>query len=227
MQKLKIFVLAVSIIAITTVLATAQTFTQTKRELMNLYAKHPYSFYCHCRFDRFKRVFCTDDEFTCRNVSSRCAKIEFDHLYPASAFGKFRACWRTKSCSTKAGKKYRGRRCCEKTDSEFALIEADPHNLVPVIGQINGDRRDYFFGDLHEKPYQYGNCQVVIDKQAKIIQPPTEARGWIGRDYLYMHQKYKLPLTVEQTKLYNTWDKQYPPTQWETKLNQEINDDNQ
>ena len=50
---------------------------------------------------------------------------------PAHTFGKHLACW-----------KQGGRKKCQK-DSYFQKMESDVQNIVPTIGQINRDRRNY------------------------------------------------------------------------------------
>jgi hypothetical protein len=41
------------------------------------------------------------------------------------------------------GKPLSGRACCEKVDPVFETAHNDLHNLFPIEGEINGDRRDY------------------------------------------------------------------------------------
>ncbi len=95
-------------------------------------------------------------------------------------------------------------------------------NLVPAIGEVNGDRSNFTFTDLGEKPYQYGQCQMVIDFKSKKVQPSSETRGFIARTYFYMNKTYGVPISKKQRKLFEVWDKQYPPSDWEKERTSQI-----
>ena len=63
------------------------------------------------------------------------------------------------------------------------------HNLVPSIGEVNGDRSNYRFSDWNGFPQQYGKCAMVVDFKGKRVQPTQQSRGAIARAYLYMAEK--------------------------------------
>lgn len=48
-------------------------------------------------------------------------------------------------------------------------MEADKQNLVPAIGEINGDRSNFRYAEAptNLKYTQYGNCKVYTDFKAK------------------------------------------------------------
>ena len=94
-------------------------------------------------------------------------------------------------------------------------MEADLHNLVPAVGEVNGDRNNYSFGMLGNYVSDYGRCNFIIDRDLKTVQPPEYTRGFIARTYFYMRQKYGLPISAQKMKLFRVWDKQYPPDAWE------------
>ena len=48
-------------------------------------------------------------------------------------------------------------------------MQADMHNLVPSIGEINNDRSNYKFADKIARKNIYGNCQFEIDSKS-IVQ---------------------------------------------------------
>ncbi|RML36461.1 hypothetical protein APX70_07867, partial [Pseudomonas syringae pv. maculicola] len=43
-------------------------------------------------------------------------------------------------------------------DPVYKRAEADLHNLVPSIGEVNGDRSNFSFGWVPEQKGQYGSC---------------------------------------------------------------------
>ena len=60
------------------------------------------------------------------------------HVMPAENFGRHLSCW-----------KEGGRKACKK-DPIFNEMEADMHNLVPAIGELNADRSNYKFAALND-----------------------------------------------------------------------------
>ncbi len=69
------------------------------------------------------------------------------------------------------------------------------HNLVPSIGEVNGDRSNFSFGWLPEQSGQYGSCLTQIDFKAKKVMPRPSIRGMIARTYFYMSKQYGLRLS--------------------------------
>ncbi|GMG88423.1 hypothetical protein MNKW57_27440 [Biformimicrobium ophioploci] len=102
------------------------------------------------------------------------------------------------------------------------MAEADMHNLVPAIGEINGDRSNYRFGELGGMPSQYGAVPVLIDFKRRVVQPPANVKGNIARTYFYMSETYGLNLSSSQEKLFAAWDRLDPVDSWECKRNQLI-----
>lgn len=141
----------------------------------------------------------------------RSARIEWEHIVPAHAFGHQRQCWRTG-----------GRRNCESTDPVFKAMEADLHNLTPVVGELNADRSNYRFGMIEGEPRAYGRCDFEVDFKRRVAEPPEQARGMIARAYLYMHEKYQLSMSKSQQQLMTAWNRQYPPTAWELERDSRI-----
>ena len=81
-----------------------------------------------------------------------------------------------------------------KKDENFEKIESDLHNLVPAIGEINGDRSNFSFSNIAGEERIYGKCDFEIDFKNKIVEPREAVRGDIARIYFYMSEKYNIPL---------------------------------
>ena len=101
-------------------------------------------------------------------------------------------------------------------------MESDLHNLVPAIGEVNGDRSNYRFSQWNAKPEQYGRCAMVVDFKSRKVEPPSYTRGRIARTYLYMQGTYGLKIAKSQLKLFKAWDKTYPVDTIECKRDEAI-----
>ena len=93
---------------------------------------------------------------------------------PAWHIGQQRQCWLA------GGRKHRSRK-----DDYFKMAEVDRHNLVPAIGEINGDCSNFRYSELGGGFYQYGAAQMRVDLKQRTVQPPALAKGNIARIYLY------------------------------------------
>ena len=129
---------------------------------------------------------------------------------PAYHFGHQRQCWQKG-----------GRRLCKK-DPVFKKMESDLHNLVPAIGEVNGDRSNYKFGMIEGEKRSYGSCDVEIKFKAKRAEPRPEVRGDISRIYFYMRDRYGLRLSRQQERLFKAWSNSDPVDSWERKKNKRV-----
>lgn len=193
-----------------------QSFSSAKRMSIQINKDAPGSFYCGCTIHwQNKKGFA--DLNSCgylpRKNPQRATKIEWDHIVPAWEFGHQLQCWQ------QGGRK----NCCH--DPYYRLMEADLHNLQPVLREINNDRANFRFSQwqtIKTPDSPYGACDMFIDFKARRSQPPARTRGAIARDWLYMHDRYHLQLSSQQMRLFNVWDRQYPVTEWECLRNKRI-----
>ncbi len=199
-----------------------RTFSQAKKAAAIIYSNHRETFYCGCRYNKHKKVKWKSCGYKPRKNPKRASRIEWEHITPAAALGNTRQCWREPICKKKNGKKYKGRKCCEKVDPTFRAMESDLMNLVPAIGEVNGNRSDFSFTELGAIPHQYGRCQMVINFKQRKAQPPPSTRGFIARTYFYMHKTYGIPISKKQQTLFAVWDRQYPATSWEKERHEKI-----
>ena len=232
MKLLKIVSLCSLIILSTNIYANATetkiiSFNQAKKLMKRVYSGHQISFYCGCSYS-YKQINGKEKTVvnaeTCgyqpRKNNERGQFIEWEHVVPAHAFGNTRECWREEICTDNNGKKFKGRKCCEKIDPVFNKMEGDLHNLRPAIGELNADRNNFHFGIINGEPREYGACDFeVLDKT---VEPRPEIRGEIARTYFYMEKQYNVKISDKQRKLFTVWDKQFPPTDWEKERNKRI-----
>lgn len=175
--------------------------------MREIYADNPLSFYCDCRYHQVGKKLQVDFKscgYVPRKNPQRAARIEWEHVVPAWWLGHQRQCWQDG-----------GRKNCRQTDPVFRQAEADLMNLVPAVGEINGDRSNFRFGMIEGEARHYGQCDMEIDFKQRVAEPPPHRRGDIARIYFYMSKKYHIRLSSAQEKLFTAWDKQDPISTWE------------
>lgn len=216
-MKIKTLILPFLLITLSFNAFGVENFNKAKKELPKIYAKfsNPKTIYCGCdiKVNRNKTKLNVDLNscgYKVRKQEKRASRIEYEHVMPAWEFGHQLQCWQKG-----------GRKQCSKV-KEFQIMEGDLHNLFPAIGEVNGDRSNYRFSDWNGEPFQYGQCDMIVDFKGKKVQPPKVSRGIIARSYLYMADKYHIKLSKNQKRLYEAWDRIYPVSAFECQRNQEI-----
>ena len=168
--------------------------------------------YCGCPYENNSKPNNIDFAacgFAPRKNANRAARIEWEHVVTAHNIGLFRQCWH------KEGNRS-ARKNCEETDPEFAIMEGDLHNLLPSIGEVNGDRSNFMFSQWTNDPKpMYGTCESIVDFKDRKFQPRKEVRGMLARISFYMEKTYGITLSKERRRLFEVWDKQYPVNAWE------------
>lgn len=199
------------------------SFSAAKLLAKQIHADHQKTFYCGCRYNKHGHIDLNSCGYQPIKDPKRANRLEWEHLMPAHHFGQHRECWRKPLCQKKNGKSYKGRKCCQKVDPQFNQMEADLHNLVPEVGELNGLRSNFRYGLLpHIAPGQFGVCEFKIDEEQRVVEPRSEIRGLIARAYLYMANTYQIRLSNSQEQLFTAWNKQHPPTQWEIEWDNRI-----
>lgn len=175
-----------------------------------VYAGHQVTFYCGCVYaDKVPDLAsCGMDQ---ADLGPRAERTEAEHVVPASAFGRTRACW------TEGGRKN-----CEKVDPVFKAFNSDLNNLVPVVGDVNGDRSDFSMGLLEGENTAYGACDFEVSRDDDMVEPAPAVRGDIARVYLYIETTYGLSLTEGSRRLFLAWHKADPPDAWEQERDDRI-----
>ncbi|MEA3643342.1 MAG: endonuclease [Lamprobacter sp.] len=176
--------------------------------------------YCGCTYNGRREVdlgSCGLEGFA---DTARARRVEAEHVFPAAQFGNFRRCWRDpgrySACRQKDGDLVSGRECCMRVDETFVAAHNDLQNLIPAVGMINGDRRDYSWG-MAPGGKRYGSCGIRIDSGGRRVQPPDALRGDIARIMLYMRDIDGFRLSRQDARLYEAWDELDPVDAWERK----------
>lgn len=194
---------------------TNDSFSHAKKMLGQVYADHRVTFYCGAEYDAQGNV-TLPDGFETPKHEKRANKIEWEHALPAENFGQTFAEWRDGSpeCVDNKGKAFKGRKCAEKVNAEYRMMQADMYNLYPAIGAVNAMRSNFNYQMLAGEQPTFGTCEMKIaDRKA---EPPARARGQIARTYFYMQDSYsRYHMSRQQEQLMGAWDRQYPVDAWE------------
>ena len=67
------------------------------------------------------------------------------------------------------GKSFKGRKCAEKMNKDFQLMQADMYNLYPAIGAVNAIRSNFNYAELPEAEITFGACPMKI--KGKKVHP--------------------------------------------------------
>ncbi|RLM28224.1 deoxyribonuclease I [Brenneria alni] len=212
-KTLVIVAIGLSLISATAFGQNINNFTQAKAAAVKVNQGAPGSFYCGCEI-KWQGKKGIPDLASCgyqvRKNELRAHRIEWEHVVPAWQFGHQRQCWQNG-----------GRKNCSR-DPVYREMETDLHNLQPAIGEVNGDRGNFMYGQWNGGAARYGQCDMKIDFKNRLAEPPARARGVIARTYFYMRDRYQLRLSSQQTQLFEVWNKQFPVTQWECLRDQRI-----
>ena len=191
---------------------------------------HLRTLYCGCPYARKGRSGGDIDREACglaaRKNEKRSDRVEWEHVVPASWFGRHRPCWKAGHalCGTKKGKPVKGRKCCLKpgVDPDFEAAHNDPHNLFPAGGEVNGDRSAHPYGTVAGEPRAYGSCDFELGLgtesgaggRPKLAEPAHGVRGELARAMLYMAERYGGDVRMSEDAL-RGWDRADPPEPWE------------
>lgn len=195
-----------------------KNFNVAKKISLELNEEYPFTVYCRCRYEG-KRVDLKSCGYEAQKDPRRAARLEWEHVVPAEAFGQSFSEWRegAPQCRhKKSGRRFKGRKCAE-TNAEFSRMEADLYNLWPIIGELNGLRSNYSMAEISGPSRTFGGCKAKI--QNRKFEPEDQDKGLVARVYLYMESAYPGHgiISNKNRKLFEAWDKLHPPSEWECK----------
>jgi len=199
---------------------TNDSFNKSKKLLERVIykeAEHRIDIYCGCQYDEKKNVDFNSCGYKPQKDNKRAHRIEWEHVVPAEAFGQSFPEWRNghPECVDNKGKSFKGRKCAEKVNPEYRLMQADMYNLYPAVGEVNGLRSNYSMAMIPGGQYRFGECKTKIEDRK--VEPRPEVRGEIARTYMYMERAYPGHgiISNKNEKLFQAWDKADPVDEWE------------
>ena len=165
-------------------------------------------FYCGCDWDWKGKSSGTFNLNSCRYIPrkqpSRARRLEWEHVVSAWQMAHLLQCWVEG-----------GRAKCGESSDLFNDMESNLFNIVPSVGEVNGDRSNFRFAMIPGEASQYGACDAETDFKSRKFEPRPEVRGQIARINFYIHDHYNLRMSKAQQQLFMAWDKQYPVSSWE------------
>lgn len=182
----------------------AGSWDQAKKRMWGVYKDNRFDQYCGCPLGSRNAPDLVACGYEPRKNPSRAARTEIEHIVPAENLGRSFSCW-----------KEGGREHCNQTDQKFRNAHNDLHNLVPVVGEVNGDRSNFRFDELPQGYGQYGQCKFKVDFDTRRAEPPPHLKGDVARIHYYMRDQHGLKLSAAQERLFAIWDKNDPVSDWE------------
>jgi len=189
------------------------SFYTAKKIAKEIFKDHRLTLYCGCTYNTSHRIHLTSCHMQSAAHIPRAHRMEWEHMMPAENFGRHFPCWRHALCHNKSHY-FRGRRCCEKIDASFQKAEAELYNLWPSVGIINALRSNFRYAALPNHTPTYG-CNFTINPSERKVEPADSAKGIVARANLFMSDHYHIRLSPAQRTLFNLWNQQFPPSQWE------------
>lgn len=201
--------------------ARPHNFRQAKNIANHIFMNYPETIYSGCQLGAAKHVDLNSCGFKPNVNSPRDLRLEYEHLLPMASAKHHFKCWREPLCVNAKGRTFKGRRCCQQIDQSFQQLEGELFNLWPEVGSINQARHDFKFtefSDVEKKRLgRYRGLPIYIDFKYKRIEPRDEAKGLVARASLFVFRQYKIRLSQAQLKLFQYWNKKYPPKEMELK----------
>lgn len=179
---------------------TPGSFESAKRALYEqVYIDHRVTFYCGCAYSADRKVDLASCGLQALADKPRAQRIEAEHIFPAAQFGNFRPCWRDPrsfpTCLKADGSALSGRACCQQVDPVFNAAHNDLFNLVPAVGEVNGQRSDFNWGMIAGEQREFGACNFEVDSSIRRVEPPESVQGDIARTMFYMADTYGFNLS--------------------------------
>jgi len=137
--------------------------------------------------------------------------LNIEHVYPAAWMVDHFGCGSRKKC-----------RRDPKNRVRFGRMEADLHNLFPVMAGFKSARSNKTFGIIPGEKHALGFCDFELDEHLDLVEPRPGARGIIARTILYMNSEYQLPVKPWLFDTIKQWHKDYPLSTWEIWRNEMI-----
>jgi deoxyribonuclease-1 len=158
--------------------------------------------------------------------NARASRIEWEHVMPASLIGGNLDEWlnphQYPECQKKNGEFLSGRECALKTNESFKNAHNDLNNLVPAVGELNGDRSNFQFANISGEDRAYGKCDFEVDFESDAAEPADTVKGNVARVYFHMMQIHNVKLDPDTLGMMLVWDKLDPVDEFECVRNERI-----
>ena len=173
------------------------------------------TFYCSCKYQK-KSIKLKTCHIKTKKYLKRKARLEWEHVVPAHAFGQSFVEWRQHK--TYCPKMKSARKCARKKNKLFKEMEGNLHNLVPSVGSINAVRSNYSFNVIVGEKFEL--CDGGLKLRGRKVSPPANRRGDVARIYFYMDNKYPKRgiISSKNKKMFKKWNSEDPVDMHECRL---------
>ena len=216
------------LIACVAATALGPASAQSWRDVKNTAADEIYTpevrqtFYCGCEYTSHEDndgSGSVDDVNACgydrgANHQDRAQRIEWEHVVPASLMpARQYACW-----DGPEGNRQR----CESENAQAQGMIFELHNLVPAVGQANGDRDNHRYADLSDDVSDYGTCQIENSRSEDLFEPPDCKKGDVARIWLFMEDAHGVWIPRDEREMFVAWMDADPISPWEAERERRI-----
>lgn len=140
-----------------------------------------------------------------KTTSGKLVRIE--HIYSTSWMMEQAACESRMQCR-------------ENDNNDFAIMEADMHNLYPVWQPLVTYRYGLTYGELQGENWRFDDCDV--EWSSGVMEPRNLARGNIARAIFYMKTQYGVTIPDELMEVLKAWNREDEPSEQEKVRNDRI-----
>lgn len=181
-------------------------YAKTQKDFFwqNLYSNGGFTFYC-------------GEKFVNRHTTEHNNQLSIEHIVPAQRMVELFGCGSNRTA------------CQQSGHVRFGRMEADMHNMYPVLGRVNSSRSDLDYGIItgdvghfrdkttNGLPASFVNCD--FERETNRVEPRDITKGNIARAYFYMAQEYGLTIDSNNLVMLKKWHKNDPVNCNELKRN--------
>ena len=173
-----------------------KNFTEAKKIVYNIFSENPETLYCGCSYNNNHKIDHKSCSMTPTQNLERAGRTEIEHMAPMNNVTAQFKCGREALCTDSKGKKFKGRKCCQRISPKYRAIESELYNLWPSVGSTNQARGSYRFGEFNSVSNNdissFDGCPIRINRKDKIVEPRDEAKGIVARANLFMETKHNI-----------------------------------
>lgn len=183
---------------------------EVSHALLNIYQKSPRTFFCDFMIDPQGQL-----PTAPKTLAKPSAKVSWQLVISKKKLAQDRDCYLHKVCLDSHHQRFKGLRCCQKSDKTYQIMLYDLHNRLPTHPDVKRRLDAYTIGILPDEKNSERFYSLKLDSKRKLMEPPDEKKGEIARIILYMHDTYHIPIEQAALAQYTAWHQTFPPSNWE------------
>ncbi|MES2213021.1 MAG: endonuclease [Pseudomonadota bacterium] len=189
--------------------ATVWPDRNTIKQARQVHRQTQYTVLCHLPIGDQNRIHLSNNEL----LPQAATRVRWGYIASGERLGLLFGCWHS-SCLLN-GKLHTGHRCCQQQNTRYAGFATDLHNVMPLLPKAAGLLQQYRIALVPIADEVWPTCGLKLSHSSHLLEPPDTAKGVIARAYLYLHEHYGYPLSIDEITLFLAWHTEYPATDWE------------